>query len=91
MKCTVEFTDDPGYKRELPDISYKRFIDSDLFKSGASDTEYARYLRENNMVELDEYNSQSTKDIVLTFEDEFSGRVMRFKLIDDSDTEYDPV
>lgn len=69
----------------LPDISYDKFIKSDLYKSGSSDIEYDNYLSENNMIELSDYNSDTLKEITLIDEQPYRGRVLKFKIVYDSD------
>jgi len=70
----------------LPDISYDKFTEY-MFDSGSSDVEYNKYLGDNNMVELTDFNSQTTDEIVLIVEDSFMGRVLKFKCVYDSDND----
>ena len=70
----------------LPDISYDKFTEY-MFVSGSSDIEYGKYLRENNMVELTDFNSESTHEITLVVEQEWRGRVLSFKCVYDSDND----
>lgn len=71
----------------LPDISYEKFADSSLFETGSSDTEYEKYLRDNNMIDLTDYNSQTTPDLRLVVEQRYRGRVLMFKCVYDSDND----
>lgn len=68
----------------LPDISYERFKEF-MFKSGGSDVEYEKYLREKGMMDLSDLNSETTCEIVLLVEQKWRGRVLRFKCTYDSD------
>lgn len=84
---TLRIVFDDGNEYRLPDISYKKFIESDLYKTGSSDVEYAKYLRDNGMAELSDFNSQSTNEITLIDEEPYRGRVLKFKLIYDSEND----
>ncbi len=84
---TLRIVFDDGNEYRLPDISYEKFMESDLYKTGSSDVEYAKYLRENGMAELSDFNSQSTNEITLIDEEPYRGRVLKFKLIYDSDND----
>lgn len=78
---------DDGDEFRLPDLSYDKFINSELYADGSSDIEYEKYLRENGMVELSDFNSQSTNEITLIDEQPFRGRVLKFRLVYDSDND----
>ena len=71
----------------LPDISYDKFCNSKLYESGSSDIEYDNYLKNNFMIDLTDYNDQTTPDITLIVEQQYRGRVLRFKCIYDSDSD----
>jgi hypothetical protein len=68
-------------------MSYDKFEKSELYKSGSSDIEYDKYLRENGMKELSDFNSESTNEITLIDEQPYRGRVLKFKLVYDSDND----
>lgn len=74
-----------GTEYRLPDLSYDKFKNSELYKSGSSDIEYDKYLRENGMKELSDFNSESTNEITLIDEQPYRGRVLKFRLVYDSD------
>lgn len=84
---TMRVVFDDGDEFRLPDLSYDKFINSELFVGGLSDIEYDKYLRENGMVELSDFNSQSTNEITLIDEQPFRGRVLKFRLVYDSDND----
>jgi len=73
-------------KKTLPDISYELFLKF-MFHSGASDTEYFKYLREHNMKELTDFNAGGIEDMYLVVEDGFRQRRIVFKAVYDSDKE----
>lgn len=84
---TIRFADGGIYdKAKLPDISYEHFLKF-MFHGGASDTEYFSYLRNNNMKELTDFNSDGIQELYLVVEDGFRQRRIVFKAIYDSDTE----
>ena len=87
MEIKIKFKDENNIRGTLSDISYDRFIKTDLYQSGSSDMAYDEYLRENNMVDLTDFNSQSTGDIELIVESENRGRVLKFKCVYDSDND----
>jgi hypothetical protein len=84
---------------QLPDISYELFLkyifgkekeyssESEKF-TGDSIQEYYRYLRDNKMIELTDYNSSTTPDITLlvTDEDDTHERTLNFVYAFDSDS-----
>jgi hypothetical protein len=78
----IQFIDGNVFK--LPDISYERFENSEFFKEGSSDTEYASYLRENDMHEITSFNAESLRECVIVVED-YSGRKITLKVISDID------
>jgi hypothetical protein len=67
--------EDTGYY--LPDISYELFTKY-IFVSGSSDTEYAAYLRENKMCELDHFGGPNEQDFTLVYET-WDGEIWRFQ------------
>ena len=87
MQIKIKFKDEDKIHCLLPDISYERFVKTDLYQAGASDVSYDEYLKENNMVDLTDFNSQTTSDIELIVENKDRGRVMKFKCIYDSDND----
>lgn len=79
---TIRF---PGYDNffRLPDMSedvYKKF----LLDSEISDESYQTYKRQNNMVEITDFNGEATKELFLLLEDGFRQRRIVFKAIYDS-------
>ena len=58
-----------------------------MFESGSSDVEYNKYCRENNMMDLTDFNSESTGEITLILEKSSRGRVLKFRCIYDSDND----
>jgi hypothetical protein len=70
----------------LPDISYEKFEEF-IFKHGDSVVEYDKYLRENNMKELSDFNSHVTSEITLVLEQPYRGRVLKFKCVYDSNND----
>jgi len=40
-------------------------FDEFMFESGSNDVEYEKYKRENGMIELTDFNSQTTDEITL--------------------------
>ena len=81
LSVYVEFDD--GDIRLLPDISFEKFEEL-LWTEGANDTEYDKYLRENNMQEICDFN-ESILEGTLVFKNNCSGRELRFKCIYDSE------
>ena len=55
---------DDGSEHKLSDISQNKF-DEFMFKSGMNDIEFKKYKRENGMVDLTDFNRQSTNEITL--------------------------
>jgi len=88
-KCTntLKILFDDGEEFHLPDISYDKFENSELYKGGSSDVEYDKYLSENGMIELSDFNSESTNEITLIYEQPHIGRVLKFRLVYDSDND----
>lgn len=88
---TLKIVFDDGDEFRLPDISYGRFLESELYEEGSSDIAYDNYLRENGMIELSDFNSGSTNEITLIDEHPYRGRVLKFRLVYDSlnDPEFD--
>ena len=70
-----------------PDISYDKFCNSELYESGSSDIEYDNYLKNNSMIDLSDYNDQTTPEIILIVEQEHRGRVLKFKCFYDSNSD----
>jgi hypothetical protein len=75
-----------GNEYKLPDISSEKF-DEFVWKSGSNDVEYENYKRENGMIELTDFNSQTTDEITLVVEQSWRGRVLKFKCVYDSDND----
>lgn len=87
MIIKVKLKNEEGIQGILPDISYDRFVKTDLYQAGGSDIAYDEYLKENNMIDLIEFNSQTTGDVELIVESENRGRILKFKCIYDSDND----
>ena len=87
-KGTLKILFDDGVEYALPDISYDKFIELDKYEGG-SDIEYDKYLLENGMVDLTDFNSNSTNEITLIDEHPYRGRVLKFRLIYDSDKDHE--
>ena len=83
-KGTLKILFDDGVEYTLPDISYDKFVELDKYEGG-SDIEYDKYLLENRMKDLSDFNSDSTDEITLIDEQPYRGRVLKFRLIYDSD------
>ena len=77
---------DDGTEYTLPDISYEKFTEH-MFEGGGSDIEYDKYLHENNMKELTDFNGESTDKITLIVEQPYRGRVLKFRCVYDSDND----
>jgi hypothetical protein len=75
-----------GNEYKLPDISSEKF-DEFMWESGSNDVEYKKYKRENEMIELTDFNSQTTNEITLVVEQSWRGRVLKFKCVYDSDND----
>ena len=76
----------------LPDISYDQFCVSDLYKNGDSELAYYAYLKENNMIELSNYNDQTVlPELELLLHDDFHDRFIVFKPIYDSRLDEDSI
>ena len=58
-----------------------------MWESGSNDVEYEKYKRENGMIELTDFNSQTTDEITLVVEQSWRGRVLKFKCVYDSDND----
>ena len=86
MRIAIKLKDNPKYKKDLPDISYDKFVDPPPW-SMSSDMAYEKYLRDNNMQEISDYNKDSTADIELVMVDKYSKRIMRFECVYDSDND----
>ena len=56
-----------GNEYKLPDISSEKF-DEFIWEGGSNDIEYENYKRENGMIELTDFNSQTTNEITLVVE-----------------------
>ena len=81
---TLKIVFDDGEEFRLPDISYDRFLESELYKKGSSDMAYEYYKQENGMKELSDFNGESTNEITLIDEQPYRGRVLKFRLVYDS-------
>jgi hypothetical protein len=69
----------------FPDVSYEHFTEhSKLYKEGASDTEYEKHLRENNMIEITDFN-ESVQDTIIEIENYDGDRKLKFACIYDSE------
>ena len=84
IKIKVDGKNECDYK--LPDISSSKFDDF-IWKIGSNDIEYEKYKNENGMIELTDFNSQTTNEIVIVVENPLRGRVLKFKCIYDSDND----
>lgn len=84
---TMRVVFDDGLEYRLPDMSYDKFKESHYYKSGSSDLEYDKYLADGNMTELSDFNSDSTNKITLIDEQPYRGRVLKFRLVYDSDND----
>ena len=72
--------------QRFPDISAQRYEEY-MFKSGVSDSEYKKYLRENNMQNITDYNPDGVEELYLVLEDGLRQRRIIFKSVYDSDRE----
>ena len=86
---TLKIVFDDGIEFRLPDISYDRFLESELYKEGCSGIAYDKYLYENDMRELSDFNAESTNEITLIDEQPYRGRVLKFRLVYDSQNDPD--
>lgn len=86
MAEVIKINFDDGEQYNYPDMSYDKFVDH-MFTQSSSDVEYDKYLRENNMVNLTDFNGESTGEITLIIEQSNRGRVLKFKCIYDSDND----
>lgn len=84
MKITIRDKTDPQYEEKFPDISYEKFVEL-VFTQGTSDTEYENYLRDAGMIELTDFNSETTGDLQIIVEREFDGRRMVLEVVEDSE------
>ena len=82
----IKIAFDNGSEYRLPDISYEKFTEY-MFKNGSSDVEYEKYLRENNMKDLTDFNSESTDEITLVIENSGRERLLKFRCVFDSDND----
>jgi len=87
---------DDGYERDHPDISFEMWEELVYEKNpeiflhvGDSEYCYGRYLKSKNMVNLSDFNSQTTNEITLVMEQKYRGRVLKFRCVYDSDNEKD--
>lgn len=83
---SIKIKFDSGKEYTLPDISYEKFTEY-LFEGGGSDVEYDKYLRENNMKEITDFNGESTSEIMLLVEQPYRGRVLKFQCVYDSNND----
>ena len=83
---TIKIKLESGNEYKLPDISSEKF-DEFMWESGSNDVEYEKYKRENGMIELTDFNSQTTDEITLVVEQSWRGRVLKFKCVYDSDND----
>lgn len=87
MIIKIKFIGEDKIHGVFPDISYDKFVKTDLYQLNSSDIAYDAYLKDNNMVDLTDFNAQSTEDIELIVENESRGRVLKFKCVYDSDND----
>ena len=73
---------DDGNEHLLPDISIGKF-EKFIWESGSNDMEFKKYLRDNNMSELTDFNAETIKEATLIIED--NDRTIKFKCVYDSD------
>ena len=83
---TIKIKLERGNEYKLPDISSEKF-DQFMYENGSNDVEYEKYKRENGMIELTDFNSQTTDEITLVVEQSWRGRVLKFKCVYDSDND----
>ena len=83
---TIKAKLESGNEYKLPDISSEKF-DEFMWENGSNDVEYEKYKRENGMIELTDFNSQTTNEITLVVEQSWRGRVLKFKCVYDSDND----
>lgn len=83
---TIKVKLESGNEYKLPDISSEKF-DEFMWENGSNDVEYEKYKRENGMIELTDFNSQTTDEITLVVEQSWRGRVLKFKCVYDSDND----
>ena len=83
---TIKIKLESGNEYKLPDISSEKF-DEFIWENGSNDVEYEKYKRENGMIELTDFNSQTTDEITLVVEQSWRGRVLKFKCVYDSDND----
>ncbi len=83
---TIKIKLESGNEYKLPDISSEKFGEF-ICEIGSNDVEYEKYKRENGMVELTDFNSETTDEITLVIEQSWRGRVLKFKCVYDSDND----
>lgn len=77
---------DDGTEYRLPDISYEKYVEY-FFENGDSTIDYVKYCIDNNMIELSDFNGESTSEITLIIEQPYRERVIKFKCVYDSDND----
>jgi hypothetical protein len=83
---TIKIKLESGNEYKLPDISSEKFGEF-ICEIDSNDVEYEKYKRENGMVELTDFNSETTDEITLVIEQSWRGRVLKFKCVYDSDND----
>lgn len=90
----IKFKNEDNFDElKFPDISYDYFLKyiwgskKNYIFSGASDIDYDYFKKENKMKEISDFNSETTKDILLIVENEYRERVLIFECIYDSDND----
>jgi len=86
MSTIIKIKFDDGSEHKLPDVSYNKFLNY-IFEDGMSDIAWENYLKNNNMVDIVDYNSDATKEMTLIVENKETERILKFKCIYDSDSE----
>ena len=81
---SIHFSDD-GTSKKLPDIREELYDEISLYNSDS----YKMYKSQNNLIELSDLNSETTKDIYLVLEDGFRQRRIVLSVVHDSDWELD--
>ena len=83
---TIIVDGDKSSAKMMPDISYEKF-EKYMFSSGVSDMEFDKYLRSRSMVSLSDFNRETTPDIEIVYNNIALGRVIKLKVIYDSDND----
>lgn len=75
-----------GTRYPLSDITYEVFV-AYFWKTGASDTEYEKFLRYRGQYTLTDFNADALKHAEVEVYDDFDGRTITMNVKRDSDTE----